>query len=209
MTSTSSPQNRVAQIDREIARLTPFAEAEKAWQAATPHEEVPGYWQGASARVESLSRKSELKLLRKRQATRCEARREEANREAYRGGEASTRTGRQTLATLAADETVARFLNGGSVARRKGWGYSWAANFVPWFLSGKARHAGLTEEGAFFMDPQQCPAILLFTEKERIIIREHNEARGAAILALTVLDGETSRLASLIRQYPNCRASKR
>jgi hypothetical protein len=105
-------------------------------------------------------------------------------------------------ATLAADPTVARFLNGGSVARKKGWGYSWAANFVPWFLSGKARHAGLTEEGAFFMDPQQCPAILLFTEAERIVIREHNEARGASVLALTVLDGETSRLAALIRQYP-------
>ena len=41
MTSTISPQNRVAQIDHEVARLTPFAEAERAWQAATPHEEVP------------------------------------------------------------------------------------------------------------------------------------------------------------------------
>jgi hypothetical protein len=37
------------------------------------------------------------------------------------------------------------------------------------------------QEGAFFMDPQQCPAILLFTEAERIVIREHNEARGASV----------------------------
>ena len=203
MTSTISPQNRVAQIDHEVARLTPFAEAERAWQAATPHEEVPQFWQGASARVESLQKerteiilaaKGELLAAKLDEKKQIEKRIEEARLVRERAD--------KHCATLAADETVARFLNGGSVARRKGWGYSWAANFVPWFLSGKARHAGLTEEGAFFMDPQQCPAILLFTEKERIIIREHNEARGAAILALTVLDGETSRLASLIRQYP-------
>jgi hypothetical protein len=45
-------------------------------------------------------------------------------------------------------------------------------------------------EAGFFMDPQRCPPVLLFTKQERDIICKHNEARGAAILALTVLDAE-------------------
>jgi hypothetical protein len=97
----------------------------------------------------------------------------------------------KAVAVLAEDETVARFLNGGSEARRRGWGFSWAASFVPWLLSvdingkPKARYAGLTSEGAFFTDPQRCPAILLFNEQ-----------------ALTVLDAEMQQRAALLRLYP-------
>ena len=52
------------------------------------------------------------------------------------------------------------------------------------------------------MDPQRCPPVLLFTEQDRTIVCKHNEARGAAILALTMLDAEMARLASLTRQFP-------
>jgi hypothetical protein len=48
----------------------------------------------------------------------------------------------------------------------------------------------MNEEAAFFMDPQCCPSVLLFNEQERDAVCKHHEARGAAILTLTVLDAE-------------------
>jgi hypothetical protein len=60
----------------------------------------------------------------------------------------------------------------------------------------------MTSSAAFFTDPQRCPPILLFTEAQRDIVCKHHEARGAALLALTSLDAETSQLAALIRQHP-------
>jgi hypothetical protein len=43
---------------------------------------------------------------------------------------------------------------------------------------------------------------MLFSEQERDVVCKHHEARGAAILALTVLDAEMQRHAALLRQYP-------
>jgi len=61
----------------------------------------------------------------------------------------------------------------------------------------------MTAEAACFMDPQRCPPVLLFTEKDRDIICKHNEARGAAVRALTVLDGEMQQHAALLRSFPD------
>jgi hypothetical protein len=193
----------VKQIDYELSRLEPLAQAEAAFKAANPHEECPASWDGASARIETLRKERDAIILAEKGATlgaKIQEKREiEARIEAAK---LQREQADKAVALLAQDETVTRFLRGGQVARQHGWGFSWAASFTPWYLSRKARHAGLTEEGAFFMDPQRCPASLLFTEADREKVCAHNEARGAAILALTVLDGEISQLASLIRQFP-------
>jgi hypothetical protein len=204
MTATLSHNSRfIQELDHEIARLTLIAEAESAFQAGNQHEECPQVWSGASARVEELKNerasvilpaRGELLAAKIEEKRKIEERIEKAKTERERAD--------KHCATLAEDPTVACFLNGGSEARKRGWGFSWAASFQPWYLSGKARYAGLTDEGAFFMDPQRCRPVLPFSEQDRLVILKHNEARGAAIVALTVLDAETSQLASLIRQFP-------
>ena len=99
-------------------------------------------------------------------------------------------------------ESVQRFLQGGSEARRRGWGYSWASDFTPWYLSRKPRHAGMTSEAAFFMDPTQCPPVLCFSEKERDVICRHHEAKGVAQGALVNWSAIAEQRALLLRESP-------
>jgi hypothetical protein len=191
------------QIDNELSRLEPLAQAEAAFKAANPHEECPASWDGASARIETLKKeqhaialaaRGELLAAKLKEKHAIEERIEKAKLERERAD--------KHCADLAADPAVARFLQGGSEARRRGFGYSWAADFAPWFLSRRARHAGLREEGAFFLDATRCPPVLLFTERDRDIVCQHHEARGAAILALTILDAEMQQHAALLRSFP-------
>jgi hypothetical protein len=202
-------QSTTKEIEFELARLEPLAQAEAAFKAANPHEACPEFWDGASARIDALKKERDgIILAAKGEQLASKIQEKHAIEKRIEKAKLERERANKACAILAADPTVARFLTGGSEARRRGWGFSWAASFVPWFLSvdingkPKARRAGLTDEGAFFTDPQQCPPVLLFTETDRLVILKHNAARGEAILALTVLDGETSQLANLIRQFP-------
>jgi hypothetical protein len=200
-------QSTTKEIEFEIGRLTPLAEAERAYRAANPDEESP--WDGSTARIEQLTKERDGIILAARgELLAAKIQEKRAIEKRIEAAKLQREQADKACATLAADLTVQRFLNGGSEARKKGWGYSWAASFVPWFLSvdsdgkPKARHAGLSAESAFFTDPTRCPPVLLFTEQDRLVILKHNAARGQALLALTSLDGETSQLAVLTRQFP-------
>src|ERR1700722_1442774 len=148
---TLSHRDRVAQIDQEIGRLTPIAQAEAAFRAGNPHEECPQFWSGAIVRVEELSKeRAEIQLAARGEVLASKIAEKRKIEQRIEELKEKREHADQHCATLAQDPTVQRFLNGGSEARRRGWGFSWAASFVPWFLSvdrdgkPKARYSGLT-----------------------------------------------------------------
>jgi hypothetical protein len=57
------------QIDLELGRLEPLAQAEAAFKMANPHEECPASWEGAAARIETLKKERDAIVLVEKGAT--------------------------------------------------------------------------------------------------------------------------------------------
>jgi hypothetical protein len=102
---------------------------------------------------------------------------------------------------LAENPVIQKWNAAGSVARAHGFGRSWVL-FSDWFLSGKARYAGLPEAGSYFLDPS-CPEALKFDlDGDRDIVRRYVQARADADRALTAWLDCADRRARLLQSHP-------
>lgn len=110
------------------------------------------------------------------------------------------------------DEVIQRWMKAPHVAMRYGFGHSFGMvsvngindnfSFRSWFLSGRERHAGLSESASWFLGPN-CPGELRFNltgDRERI--RAYEQLKHNLTLALMRLGDLHERRRQLLLSHP-------
>ena len=199
-TDTLSLKEQIVEcsIALDAARLS--MSAERDWRSVHGNG---GPWSGSAQKFDELSAKlAELRVQERGHALNdAVARLREIRRdidEAQKQRDLADRN----LATLRLEPVVEKWLASGSFARQMGWGYSWAAQWQPFYLSGKPVSPNMPSCATQFLAPN-CPEQLRFNmEKERATIIAYNSARGESEKWLIIWTSHTQRHAALLRERP-------
>lgn len=199
MADTMTGKERLCDLQARLPDAERNAAAEKAFAAAST-ENNP--WQGASETLATLQHAIANEALAEqgRKLIVARDRLHALDAEIEKSAQDRERADRLT-AELAADESVIRFQKARFECMRRGFAYSWEL-FVPWFLSGRPKHQGLTDQTAFFVNDATCPPELQFSETERAKIIQWHLAKGESVKALTIWDAQVQLRRDLLREHP-------